>query len=385
MRILFLISGLMIGGAETQTIRLTRALSARGHYVGLHILSNFVERLSEVDSNHVVCQVDARQGLLDIGLIRRIRRRLQTEQFDIVISMLFDSNIYARIASLGTGVKVVNTERSSGYKLSILQRIAHSLTRWRVDELIANSDAGRLHAIQALGYSEARCRTIWNGIDCSNVFKSTNDELAFSFETLRLPDFPQLSANVRLACIVGRLSPVKDHALAMRTLAALRSLEPRNQDWHLVIVGGAAKEQLDYQESLVQLTSLLNVKRFVHFVGASNCVDQILNEVDVLISTSYHEGFPNVILEAMRAGLPVISTDCSDVRKILPFDWQVVKERDPQQLAIAVKNAEWARNELAAVQKEALRSKFSMEIMVGQYESALFRLITDRKPAVVST
>lgn len=384
MRILFLISGLMIGGAETQTIRLTRALAVRGHYVGLHILSNCVERLSEVDSNHVVCQVDARQGLLDIGLIRRIRRRLQTEQFDIVISMLFDSNIYARLASLATGVKVVNTERSSGYKLSRLQRIAHSLTRWRVDELIANSDVGHTHAIQALGYAKTRCRTIWNGIDCSNVLKSTNDELAFSFETLQLPDFPKLSANVRLACIVGRLSPIKDHFLAIRTLAAIRSLEPRDHDWHLVIVGGAAKEQLEYQESLVQLTSSLNANRFVHFVGASNHVDQILNKVDVLISTSYHEGFPNVILEAMRAGLPVISTDCSDVRKILPFDWQVVKERNPLRLALAVKDAEGARNELAAAQKEVLRSKFSTEIMVGEYESVLSRLINDRKPAVVS-
>ena len=74
----------------------------------------------------------------------------------------------------------------------------------------------------------------------------------------------------------------------------------------------------------------------VKFAGLRRDVLDIIRQSNVLFSTSLHEGFPNVVIEAMSCGTPVVSTDYSDIRLILPNEWQVVGSRNPSDLADAV-------------------------------------------------
>jgi glycosyltransferase involved in cell wall biosynthesis len=86
-------------------------------------------------------------------------------------------------------------------------------------------------------------------------------------------------------------------------------------------------------------------------VGPRRDVPEIIASSDLLLVTSLNEGFPNVVLEAMACGTAVVSTDYSDVRRILPFAQQVVASRAEADIADAVVRCYGRRAELAKVQR----------------------------------
>ena len=371
MRVLFVISGLMIGGAEVQTIRLVNHLARNGHTIGLHVLSDKVDKISEIDQSIVKVIVDPRRSGLDLGVIARLRKRLIDESFDSIVSVLFDSNIYSRIATLGLKTKVINTERSSNYQLGLKNFWTHRLTRWRVDLLVANSSQGRQHAIDYLGYHPDKCTTIWNGIDNQSAPKlegqsSHRNHLA----NLDLP------ATAKLLFVIGTLYPAKDQILAIRAFAELYRSD---NSWAMIVVGGEriekkrslGKNRANYSQTLFALRDELKLRHAIHFLGSIPNISDSLSRASVLLSTSAYEGFPNVVLEAMQADVPVVSTRYSDIEQILPFDWQVSSNRCPKQLASAVSRAYVERGQVVAVQHRQLQVKFSTHLMVHQFENVM--------------
>ncbi len=85
----------------------------------------------------------------------------------------------------------------------------------------------------------------------------------------------------------------------------------------------------------------LGLENVVAFAGLRRDVlDIVTRAANVLFSTSLHEGFPNVVIEAMSVGTPVVSTDYSDIRLILPNDWQVVERPESVDLADAIVRAD---------------------------------------------
>jgi glycosyltransferase involved in cell wall biosynthesis len=120
-------------------------------------------------------------------------------------------------------------------------------------------------------------------------------------------------------------------------------------------------------------------RSIVAFAGLRKDVPAIVHRANVLFSTSLHEGFPNVVLEAMAVGTPVVSTDFSDIRKILPCDWQVVLTRDAGALAAAILRVDRERSDVAARQLEWVRRHGTIGTAADHLE-ATFRLYV---PSVV--
>jgi glycosyltransferase involved in cell wall biosynthesis len=139
--------------------------------------------------------------------------------------------------------------------------------------------------------------------------------------SLRIP------AGAALLGIVGRLVPIKDHPTLLQALALFPD---SGQSPHLLVVGDGER-----REELRRLTHELGLASRVHFLGWRDDLEAILGGLDVVICCSRNEGTPLALIEAMAAGVPVISTDVGGVGDLVSHGktgW-LVPPGDPAALA----------------------------------------------------
>jgi len=350
-RVLFVNSGLRFGGAETQLIAIIRELKRRGHEPSLYLLTRDAPRLAELTEIGVPVVVDDKKSRLDLGVIARLRSHIRRTRPELVHGFLFDANIFARLAAVGLRVPVLNSERSHGYELTRAQAAIHRLTRARVDGVVANSHAGRDFARAAFALPPQRAHAVWNGIDLAAV----DARCAAPAPDYRSEFFGDPS--VKMAVMVGTIQPQKDHLLA---LAVAESLVDSDPGWRVAFIGAAYGAKLSYATAIAEESSRLGAEVEAHwresrhadkirFVGQRKDAIELIHAADVLFSTSTQEGFPNVVLEAMAVGTPVVSTEYSDIRMILEEGEWVIGSRDPQAMAAAIRRVAGDRDRVGAV------------------------------------
>jgi GalNAc-alpha-(1->4)-GalNAc-alpha-(1->3)-diNAcBac-PP-undecaprenol alpha-1,4-N-acetyl-D-galactosaminyltransferase len=166
--------------------------------------------------------------------------------------------------------------------------------------------------------------------------------------------------NEHIILTVGRLIKTKHHDKLIRIFSKLNA-----PDWKLVIVGGNALKQ-DGMSQLQNLITELNLCDRVILTGEQSDVDEYYRKSSIFAFTSSSEGFPNVIGEALSAGLPVVSYDCiagpSEMIKdgengylVRVFDDKTFQ--DKLQMLISDNNL---RNEMSGVAKASV-DQFSIE------------------------
>jgi glycosyltransferase involved in cell wall biosynthesis len=382
LRVLFVISDLAWHGAQKQVVELSRELARFGHEVAIHTLNADAPRARDLQGSGVEVVVDQKRSRLDLALAARLRRRIVAMRAQIVQGFLFDGDIYARIAAIGTGALVFNSERSDNYEISPLQRTAHRLTRWRVDGVVANSRCGREFAQRLYGYDPRRIHVVWNGIRIEEV-----ERKRFSVLDYRRAFFGP--GPLRLACMIGHIKHAKDYHLALDTAAALVRLAPQ---WRVLFLGealepsgayagGRDSDTSQYKRGVMQHFERLAIGDKVKFAGARPDALAILAQSDVQLMTSCREGFPNAVLEGMALGVPVVSTEYSDIRHILPRPGQVVASRDPEDLARAVLAIAADGEAVAAEQRRWVRAHASIERAARELERVYAAHLGDDVPS----
>jgi glycosyltransferase involved in cell wall biosynthesis len=171
-----------------------------------------------------------------------------------------------------------------------------------------------------------------------------------------------LPADVRLLIFVGRLDRQKDPLLLVDSFQVLRGSE---QNVHLLVIGdGALRSEV---EKRISAGNLVNQ---VSLVGAQppSRIASLLQASDVFVLSSAYEGMPIAVLEALAAGLPVVSTDVGEIRLVVKesINGEISPARTPRAMAQAISSA------LAKV--ETLRGRacvdsvrqFSPEIVLGR-------------------
>lgn len=337
-RILFLTRTLTGGGAERQLVTLALGLHRVGWEVAVACFYNSVGDLQTDLEKTGVRVIDLKKcGRWDVvGFIWRLMRVFRDQEPDIVHGYMHVANMLALLARFGgSGVRVVWGVRSSNMdwrRYNWLMRptfwLSCKLARY-VDCIIANSQAGADCHV-ACGYPRARVVVIPNGIDTDY----------FHFEPVgrdRLRAEWGISANEVLVGVVARLDPMKDHLTFLKAAALLTK---RNLHWRFVCVGGGPAS---YTDELRTQARELGVDGRMIFTGARGDMAAVYSALDIASSSSsWGEGFPNVVAEAMACERPCVVTNVGDCARVIGECGVVVPARNPEMLADAIERY-WAR------------------------------------------
>ncbi|MHB1953301.1 MAG: glycosyltransferase [Sulfobacillus sp.] len=366
MRITLVISDLRVGGAETQVIAIARELSRRGHAIAIYTLNSNNPRAHELDGSAVQLVSDQKRMKLDIAVILRLRRFLKDFRAEIVHGFLYDGDLYSRLAVIGTDIPVLNSERDDNYMLTGVQQLGFLLTRRFADGLVANTYAGAQFSGARFRLPPHNVHVVWNGIDLAAVdarCKASRRDYKSEFFG---------SQGIKLATLIGQIRPHKDYLFALDVADVLTRNDP---SWRVLFVGEHSHATAAYAESVMSRFQALGLKDRSLFAGLRRDAVEIMHGSDVVFSTSLHEGFPNVVLEAMAARTPVVSTDYSDIRRILPEPWQVVDSRDAARMASTIIRAHAVREHVKARQRAWVAEHVPLTAAANRLESVYSRYI----------
>lgn len=176
---------------------------------------------------------------------------------------------------------------------------------------------------------------------------------------------------VRICC-VARFEAPKDHATLLVALAALRA-----RPWSLDLIGDGPAEA-----RLHRLVERLGIAERVSFRGYQAEPEPVLASAQLFVLSTRSEAFPRSVLEAMRAGLPLIASDVGGVAEAVEAGRTglLVPPQDPQALAAAIDRLLMdvpLRRELGAAARLAFECRFRLEQTVEK-TFALYRAIMDR-------
>lgn len=173
---------------------------------------------------------------------------------------------------------------------------------------------------------------------------------------------------------VGRLIRRKRIDVLLEAMAHLTAM---GVDAQLSVVGGG-----NLLEALQLKAERLEIAGHVNFFGAvpAEEMPEIYRDHDVFVMSSAHEGMSNAMLEAMAAGLPLVTTPCEGVQELFDGNGIVVEQSDPVSLAAAIKSM-LADGEKYVVMSHASRcqaEKFSWQTTAVQYRQLYNHLLDGR-------
>jgi glycosyltransferase involved in cell wall biosynthesis len=370
-KILYLITRSEMGGAQTHLVDLLggfkprfdqlvvagRADSASAERNGK--TAYLTEALRELDIplrtvEHLVQPISPRS---DCRALLEIIRVVRSERPDLIHAHTSKAGILGRLAARITGVPAVFTAHTWSFtegtslKWKALgipsERIA---ARWG-QRIVTVSEANRRIALEKRVGSAEKLVTVHNGIrdDANRANPAAGDPVTL--------------------VMVARFSNTKDHATLLAALAGIRT------PFKLLLVGEGPTLPVVHAECV-----RLGLEDRVEFLGVRTDIAAIMSRCQAMLLITNWEGFPITILEAMRAGLPVIASDTGGVAEAVvhentgllvpPRDVGAVREALTRLLGSAQLRARLGNAGRARFEKEFGLSSM-LERTLNVYEAAL--------------
>lgn len=376
-KMLIVNGSLQVGGAEMQIARLAPQLDRRLFDVQVAYYNSTydypLEMLSRagVPVRHLGSNMwSKRQCFQDAYDL------MKQERFDLVHAWSASANHYARIPAIMAGVPVIIGGLRGKSGLERIWPYVYSLMNFRCSGWIVNSDSLREFSSKKMYFMKnTPVCIVRNGFDCSDdrIFRKNEPTT-----------YDALKRGVPVIGIVGRLHPVKNHAMFL-TMAKRLIDEGLNVDFWII---GDGPER-SFIENTIWRTGLQGK---VRLLGQRDDVDVALSRMDVLVLTSISESCPNVLLEAMRASLPVVATNCTSLAEIVRDDVNgyVVPVDDVSGLAEKVKLIISNKNrqrEMGENSRVIVQERFSITAATHDLEDAyrFFLKRTRKRKHIINT
>jgi glycosyltransferase involved in cell wall biosynthesis len=365
-RVLHLITTLEVGGAETSLVRLVTRLDPSRFSCAVVALAGPATLARELDAAGIETHTVSDARGVGPGALRRLAALVRRFRPDVLQTWLYHADLLGlavgralRVPSIGWNVRCADLEsrdhpRSLFWLRSLLARLSA-----RPDFVVVNSEAGR-SAHEGIGYRPRRWARIPNGIDTEAFAPSAEARHAVRGELGIPPNAPVVG-------LVARYHPMKDHATFVAACAEVRRHCPELR----VLMAGRGVD--DGNRVLGAALAAHGLSACTRLLGEVTRPAGLLAALDVSVSSSYGEAFPNIVAEAMATGVPVVATDAGDSALIVGECGSVVPARDPAALAHAVGRVlsmpPEARRALGCGGRERIVREFSMAAAVARYET----------------
>lgn len=317
-KVLFIIDSLSGGGAERIMSYLVNGLDRERFSPHLHLLMRpdvgyelkpDVAVTSAIQSNK--CENAKKSSPNTVfylyGLVRDIfksafslRSLIKTEKPEVVVvflrvsifMVLFSALIFKLKIPICCSDRILLSQEISRLRLGFLYTRFLQLMYRRVDAYVAVSEQARSD-IYTFGVRKEKSHTIYNGLDIDCVISKAMEPISLKEKQLLAPVFTVVT--------VGRLEEQKGYRYLIRAFGKARKLIPMR----LLIIGEGSEEN-----DLRLLADQTGFSQDIIFTGWLQNPFKFISHAHLFVLSSVYEGFPNVLLEAMALGLPIVSTDC---------------------------------------------------------------------------
>lgn len=295
-KITFLINSLSGGGYEGVCITIANGLAERGWRVSLVCVNlkkrDYLDRIS--DKVNLVNLNISRFALSFFPMLRYLKR--EKVRYIVCFHYFFASQLVMQRFLLRNQFKIIARNNTSlshtekyNFSSSFRKKLTFSLVKYlypKVDYSIAQCHDMKLDLVQNYHFDSKRVKVIYNPV---------NDKIEKSYSESKYKKEGFILA-------VGRLSKEKRFDIAIKIFAKVNQQYPQLK---LKFVG-----QGDQEEYLKEFASKCGVYQSVEFLGFQKDLGQFYKNAKLTLMTSSFEGFPNVLVESITLGTPVVSFDC---------------------------------------------------------------------------
>ena len=339
------VKNLTSGGAEKQAVLLAKALAGdyEMHYVifnGRKVHEKYLDLLHEDKRIHVVSFMGGHTSRF-----RQFVSYIKANDISLIFSYLTAANLYASMAGMMTGAKVVTGIRNA--ELPLGRRIADRiLTNYFAKKTVVNCFSGNTNFISQ-GFKSEKLVVI------PNCFEN----IASYREKQKVDDKTHVIT-------VGRFVAQKDYPTAIRAIS--KAYKKCTNLWFDIVGYGEQEMEIRnlVKENEIEKCTTIHIN--------PNNISELLQRASIYLSTSLFEGTSNSIMEGMNANLPIVATDVGDNYKLVRDRVNGYLEATGDVDAIAKDIVKLChdtdlRNRMAKAGKENLIDNYSVEIFRERY------------------
>lgn len=313
----FVISGLAIGGNENSVAQLSKALSS--NYQIYIIVFDGKNVAFDYDGELIDLHEPARKGILNKLLVsyrrvRKIKQIIKDKDIDVLFTVTASINVVSYYC-FNNVLKIVSC-RDCGDLEKNIQRYAYMLKS--ADYMVFNSAYMKAYYLERYPQDTKKCYTVNNIVDTKRINGIACQDVEESFT-----NFVEHHDTI---VAVGRLVKEKGFNHLIRAFCKIRAGHPKAG---LVIIGDGI-----LRDKIAEMVKHCQYQSDICLLGAQNNPYKYMQRCKLFALSSESEGFPNVLLEGMACGLPIVATDCkSGPQEILMEDFDTIDTTTGYRLA----------------------------------------------------
>lgn len=303
MKLVYIITGLGIGGAETILVDMVNRLCKRGFRIYVLYLTGKNKFKEKIDKNVHVIDIGIKNNFFDFvrGIFKaaKIIRKIKP---DVVHSHMIHANIFARILRIFVMIPKLICTAHSIYEGGKIRSFMYRITDFLSDvNTNVSYKALKVYVDNKL-FSKGKSICVYNGIDIDKFKFDENTRIKLRKElSIKDEDFVFINA--------GRLTEAKNQ---IKLLDSFHELSKDRSNIKLLILGEG-----HLRRSLEDKIKYFGLSDKCFLLGSKQNIEDYYFASDCLVSFSLWEGFSLVILESIVSGLPVIATNAGGIEELI--------------------------------------------------------------------